>query len=157
MRLEVGRVGRAHGLAGGVVVSFVTDRVAERTVPGAVLWAGERALEVLTAQPHQNDKWLMSFVGVTSRDEAEALRGQLLDAEPVDDPDALFIHHLIGKAVIDQHGVDHGPVVSVVANPASDLLELEDGRLVPLAFVVDRDDASIRVAVPAGLLDDDGV
>ena len=34
--------------------------------------------------------------------------------------------------VVDQHGTNHGPVVSMVANPASDLLELEDGRLVPL-------------------------
>lgn len=153
--LEVGRITRAHGLKGGLVVDFVTDRVAERTAPGAVLWAGERRLEVMTAQPHQGTKWLIAFAGVTSREEAERLHGQVLRAEPIDDPDALFVHELIGRTLVDQHGTAHGPVVSVVANPASDLLELADGRLVPMVFVTGSEGSEVTVSVPAGLLDDD--
>lgn len=155
--LQVGRIARAHGLNGLVLVDLITDRTAERTAPGAVLWAGSRPLEIVSAKPHQARKWLVSFAGVASREEAERLHGAELRAEPIDDPDALFVHRLIGRIVIDQHGVAHGPVVSVVANPASDLLELEDGRLVPLAFMVDQpgDDNTILVSVPAGLLDDD--
>ena len=58
-------------------------------------------------------------------------------------------------------GVDHGPVVAVQANPASDLLELDSGALVPLRFVVggvehDRDGRVVRVDPPDGLLDLDG-
>ncbi|MEZ5410772.1 MAG: ribosome maturation factor RimM [Acidimicrobiales bacterium] len=153
--LEVGRITRPHGLKGGVVVDLVTDRVAERTAPGAVLWAGERRLEVVTAQPHQGSKWLVAFAGVTSREEADRLHGRVLRAEPIDDPDALFVHELIGRTVVDQHGKAHGPVVSVVANPASDLLELADGRLVPMVFVTGSADDEVSVTVPAGLLDDD--
>jgi len=42
-----------------------------------------------------------------------------------------------------------------VENPASDLLELEDGRLVPSVFVVDHQPGErLVVEVPDGLLDD---
>ena len=153
--LQVGRIARPHGLNGMVVVDLSTDRVAERTARGAVLFAGERPLEVVSAQPH-GAKWLVAFAGVGSREDAERLHGAVLQAEAIEDPDALFVHHLIGCTVVDQHGRNHGPVVSVVANPASDLLELEAGRLVPLTFLVERpDDHTLLVSVPAGLLDPD--
>jgi len=46
-------------------------------------------------------------------------------------------------------------VVALIDNPASDLLELDDGRLVPLAFLVGYEPGiRIDVEVPAGLLDD---
>jgi len=47
-------------------------------------------------------------------------------------------------------------VIALIDNPASDLLELDDGRLVPLAFLVGFEPGiRIDVEVPAGLLDDD--
>jgi 16S rRNA processing protein RimM len=152
--LEVGRIGRAHGLRGEVAVTFITDRVAERTAPGAELWAGELRLEVAAARPH-GGKWLLSFAGVDDRDQARALTGSTLRAQALDESDTggVFVHELIGKVVVDQHGADHGPVVAVVENPASDLLELADGRLVPLAFLEAVSDSQVAVAVPPGLLD----
>lgn len=151
--LEVGRVGKPHGLKGEVVVDFVTDRVDERTTPGAVLWAGDRRLEVRSARPHQR-KWLVSFDDVSDRSDAERLRGLVLEAIAIDDPDTVFVHELIGKTLVDQHGASHGAVTAVVENPASDLLELGDGRLVPLAFLTRYDAEVVEVEVPAGLLDD---
>lgn len=153
--LEVGRIGRPHGLNGEVSVDFLTDRVDERTAPGAELWAEGRRLEVAAARPHQK-KWLVTFAGVADRTAAERLRGLVLEAVALDDPDAVFVHQLIGKTLVDQHGTGHGEVVAVVENPASDLLELADGRLVPLVFLVDHDTESVRVSVPAGLLDELG-
>lgn len=45
---------------------------------------------------------------------------------------------------------------AVLDNPASDLLELEDGRLVPSVFIVDyQPGARVAVEVPSGLLDGD--
>lgn len=152
--LEVGRIGKAHGLKGEVVVDFITDRTEERTEPGTELLAGDVMLRVASARPHQQ-RWLVRFEGIGDRNQAEALRGRSLQAEAFDDPDAVFVHELIGKDVIDQHGTAHGPVVSVIDNPASDLLELADGRLVPLAFYVEHDAEVISVSVPPGLLDDD--
>lgn len=151
--LEVGRVGKAHGLKGEVVVDFTTDRTDERAAPGVSLWSDERHFVVATARPHQQ-KWLIRFEGIERREEAELLRGLVLKAEAIDDPEAVFIHQLIGKRLVEADGTDHGPVVAVIDNPASDLLELDDGRLVPLAFYVSHDDQAVTVSVPAGLLDD---
>ena len=152
--LEVGRIGKAHGLKGEVVVDFITDRIAERTATGAELWAGETRLEIVAARPHKT-KWIIRFDGVNSREQAESIRGALLTAPAIDDADAIFVHVLIGKSLVDQYGTNHGPIVAVVENPASDLLELADGQLVPLAFYVDSDEVVVSVSVPAGLLDDD--
>jgi 16S rRNA processing protein RimM len=153
--LEVGRIGKAHGLRGEVAVEFTTDRVTERTAAGARLWAGDDCLTVATARPHQR-RWLIRFEGIDDRTGAERLRGRVLRADPIDDPDAVFVHQLVGLSVIDQHGTDHGPIVALVDNPASDLLELEGGALVPMAFYRGHGpDDTVLVEVPPGLLDGD--
>ena len=78
----------------------------------------------------------------------------MLLAEPIDDPDELWVHELIGATVIDQHGVAHGTVTRVLDNPASDLLELDSGTLVPVRFVVAHTPGEeIHVDVPVGLFD----
>lgn len=147
--LEVGRIYKAHGLRGEVVVGLITDRN-ERVAPGAVLFTDDATLVVQASRSHQ-ESFLVQFVSVTDRNGAEVLHGKTLYAEPIDDPDALWVHELIGKTVIDQDNVNRGEVVAVVANPASDLLELNSGALVPLTFVVGNDGDIIRVDVPNGL------
>ncbi len=169
--LEVGRIEKAHGLRGEVVVRLLTNMVDDRTAPGAVLRAGDRTLVIVRSRPH-GDRWLVTFDGVDDRDRADALRGRTLLAEALTsdgtDPGppsvstdhgsevVAFVHELVGRRVVDQHGTDHGPVAAVIDNPASDLLELGDGRLVPLTFYRGLDAATdtISVDVPDGLLDD---
>jgi 16S rRNA processing protein RimM len=150
--LEVGRVKKAHGLRGEVIVSLITDRV-ERVAPGTSLVAGERVLEVEASRPHQKH-FIVSFVGVLSREQADELQGLALHAEPLDDPDELWVHDLIGAPV---HGVDGaavGVVDAVQWNPASDLLVLDNGALVPVLFVVEhRDDGVVVIDPPEGLFD----
>ena len=150
-RLEVGRISRAHGIRGEVLVVLVTNRV-ERVAPGAVLHAGARELAVLASRPHQNG-WIVAFDGVLDRSAAEALRGVVVAAEPLDDPDELWVHELVGATVVEVGGADRGRVASVLANPASDLLVLDSGALVPLAFVVDRTEDRIVIDPPEGLFD----
>jgi len=160
--LEVGHIAKPHGLGGQVLVTLTTTE-ASRLQVGSRLLAGGRWLEVEAAEPQQQ-RWLVRFAGVADRVAAEALAGEVLRAEPKPDADdgdtaALWVHELIGARVVDAAGRDHGPVVSVVANPASDLLELASGVLVPLRFVVDgvRDGPEGRVVhvdPPAGILDE---
>ena len=150
--LEVGRVKKAHGLRGEVIVSLITDRV-ERVAPGALLVSGGRTLEVEASRPHQKH-FIVSFVGVLSREDAEALQGTTLQAEPLDDPDELWVHELIGAPVQHVDGSAVGVVDAVQANPASDLLVLDGGALVPVLFVVERrDDGTVVIDPPEGLLD----
>ena len=153
--LEVGRVDRPHGIKGEVVVSLVTNR-AERLNPGAELQTSDSTLVVRRARPLEN-RWLVTFEGYADRDAAERLRGAVLLAEPLEDPDELWVHRLIGAEVVCSAGVARGRVSAVQANPASDLLVLDGGALVPLTFVVSVEGAggSARILVdePAGLFD----
>lgn len=143
---------RAHGLHGEVVVELLTNRT-ERVEPGSVLTLrrGER-LEVVRASPHLG-RWIVAFAGVGDRTAAEGLRGEVLLAEPLDDPAELWVHELVGTIVVDPDGRELGRVEAVEANPASDLLVLDGGGLVPLRFVVDRAPGRVTVDVPTGLLD----
>lgn len=149
MLLEVGRITRAHGIRGEVIVDLVTDRT-ERLAPGAVLHSGNMTLVVERSSPHLG-RWIVAFAGVGDRNAAEALQGAVLSAPPIEDPSALWVHELIGSTVVDGGGVARGRVVSVVANPASDLLELDDGSLVPVRFVVRFEAGTVTVDVPEGL------
>ena len=156
-RLEVGRVGRAHGLRGELNVRFTSNRP-ERSEPGAILYAGERRLVVAAARPHR-DAMLVRFEGVVDRTAAEQLQGELLTADPLPGPPTrdereVWVHEVIGSRVVDDTGRVVGEVVAVEANPAHDLLVLDDGTLVPLVFVVEQRDGTVVIAPPAGLLPD---
>jgi len=153
LRLEVGRIGRAHGLQGDVHVVPITNR-AERFAPGAVLYAGDRTLVIERAR-RQNDRWVVRFVGVDDRNGAEALRNQLLTGDAIDETsdDELWVHELIGAEVRDRAGAVLGRVVAVEANPAHDLLVLDSNALIPMVFVTAHGDGVVTVDVPEGLLD----
>ncbi|HZI44194.1 MAG TPA: ribosome maturation factor RimM [Ilumatobacter sp.] len=149
--LEVGRIGRAHGVRGDVLVHLTTDRV-ERLTAGSRLKAGERWLTV-TAASRANDRWRVHFEGVDDRSAAEALARVVLAAEPIDDPDTLWVHQLIGAEVVEVAGMSRGRCVAVIDNPAADLLELESGALVPVSFVVSFADGIITIDPPDGLFE----
>jgi 16S rRNA processing protein RimM len=149
--LEVGRVTKAHGVRGDVIVALVTDRL-ERVAVGSVLHAGDRVLRVIASRPHQKHH-IVSFDGVTSREDADALHGAVLRAEPLADEDELWVHELIGSVVVNGAGDRLGVVESVQANPASDLLVLDTGALIPAVFMLSHDDGAVLVDLPEGLLD----
>jgi len=151
VRLEVGRVARAHGLRGEVVVDPITDQPG-RFDAGTVFDTSKGRLVITASRPFQH-RFLVSFESCTTREQAEALRGVSLEAEPLEGSDELFVHQLVGCSVVDQDGVERGTVTSVEANPAADLLVLDSGALVPLNFVTAVADDRIEVDVPAGLFD----
>jgi 16S rRNA processing protein RimM len=149
--LDVGRVVKPHGLKGEVIVELTTNRT-ERIAPGTVLATDAGDLVIERSSAHQG-RWIVSFAGRRTREDADALRGTVLRAEPIEDPDALWVHDMIGTDVFDTAGARLGVVESVQANPASDLLVLDTGGLVPLTFLVSRAPGRLVVDPPAGLLD----
>ena len=152
--LEVGRIVKAHGIRGEVIVDLVSNRPEVRLAPGSILSTAGADLEVLTATPHQG-RWIVAFRGLEDRNRAERYRGTVLSAPPLDDDgqDTLWVHELVGAEVVDLSGRPYGPVEAVEANPASDLLVLAGERLVPLVFVVTRTPGRVVIDPPAGLLD----
>jgi len=174
-QLEVGRIVRAHGIRGEVIVEAVSNRP-ERFAAGSELTAkpggpGESPVTsgvfvVLRAGPHggpapagrvARSRWIVAFEGVVDRTQAETLRGTVLFGEPLaggdSDGDELWVHELVGAEVTDSSGTVLGRVAAVEANPASDLLVLEDGALVPMVFVVEVAPGRVVIDPPAGLLE----
>jgi 16S rRNA processing protein RimM len=100
-----------------------------------------------------NDRWRVHFEGIDDRTVAEAMAGTVLRAEPIEDPDVLWVHHLIGAQVVELDGTVRGRCVAVLDNPAADLLELESGALVPVTFVVSSADGIVTIDPPDGLFD----
>jgi 16S rRNA processing protein RimM len=92
------------------------------------------------------------FAGVDDLDGAEALRGVVLSAAPLEAGDDPWVHELIGCEVRDTTGRALGTVTGVEANPAHDLLVLNGGALVPMPFVVEHSPGLVVIDPPEGLL-----
>ena len=152
--LEVGKIGRPHGVKGDLVVSFTSD-VESRREPGSRLVisssSGPVELTVVTCRVH-GDRHVVHFAGVDDRTAAERLVNKVLLAAPVDaDDDTLWVHELIGSRVVDASGREWGRCVSVIANPAHDILEISNGALVPAVFVVSCSNGTTVIDPPEGL------
>jgi 16S rRNA processing protein RimM len=140
---------------GDIYVDLITDRT-ERLDAGARLQLRGTWHTVARSKP-AGTRWLVHFEGVDDRNAAEAIGGASLLAEPlpaVAAGDDLYVHDLIGCEVVDQRGVMQGRCISVLANPAHDILELDTGWLVPVVFVQGFVDGRVAVVAPDGLFSD---
>jgi len=126
----------------------------QRLDPGAVVSTERGPLTVVSSSRH-HDRWIVQFQGFTDRDQAEGWRGVVLRAEALadDGEDVLWVHELVGCAVTLPDGTDVGTVTAVESNPASDLLVLDSGSLVPVVFVTDNAQGRVVIDPPEGLLD----
>jgi len=153
--LEVGRIGKPHGIKGDLFVSFTSD-LPERRQVGTTLTlkdsSGIRTLTIVTVRPQQ-DRFVIHFEGIDDRNMAEHLTNKFLFAEPIENDEALWVHELIGSTVIDQAGTTWGTVVGVVRNPAHDILEISNGSMIPMPFVVSCKLGITTINPPEGLLD----
>jgi 16S rRNA processing protein RimM len=176
MDLVVGRVVKAHGIGGEVVVDVRTDDPQERFAPGTALRArardkSERTLVVDSMREHSG-RLLVRFVGVASRDAADALRGSLFivdtaDLPAISDPDEFYDHQLEGLRVRTIAGLDVGTVAEVLHTPAGEILAVRpddgDGPEVLVPFVgaivtaVSLEDGLVEIDPPDGLLDLDSI
>lgn len=171
MELVVGRVVKAHGLSGELVVDVRTDDPDERFAPGIRLrlraprggTAGDVVIE--SARPH-GARMLVRLVGVEDRDGADALRGNvfLIDSAelpPIEDPDEFYDHQLEGLAVCTRDGRRIGSVAEVLHTAAGELLSVRDaeGNELLIPFVgaivtsVSLSTGVIEIEPPEGLLE----
>ena len=170
MELTVGRVAKAHGVTGELVVEVRTDDPELRFAPGAILRARasdhrERNYVVAAVRPHGN-RLLLRLEGVADRDAADALRGSLFvidsdDLPPIDDPDTYYDHQLEGLLVRTTAGRDIGTVTEVLHTAGGELLAVnraETGELlVPFVSAivtsVSLDSGIVEIDPPEGLLE----
>ena len=163
----IGRVVRPQGNRGEVVVASETDFGAERFQPGAkvhTLRHGPVEVMTVTSSREHDGRWVVGFSGVSSIDDAEALRGLELRI-PADDLRALhtgthYVHDLVGCRVETIAGEAAGTVRDVQFGSGSPLLVAEAaGEEVLIPFTSDvcrRVDTAARLIVidpPEGLLE----
>jgi 16S rRNA processing protein RimM len=163
----VGRIARAHGLKGQVIVNLETDFPETRFRPGAEVFVNRRgAVEPLTMTTvrFHRERPIIGLRGVEDMNAATALAGSELRV-PIEWlaplPEGSFYHHdLVGCAVETRSGGRIGVVSAVEGDLGGSRLVIETGAgevLVPLArnicTTIDPSRKRIVVEPPEGLLD----
>jgi 16S rRNA processing protein RimM len=163
----VGRIARAHGNRGQVIVNLETDFPDERFQPGAELFIERNrrieALRVSSVRFHRA-RPVIGIEGVETMNDAEALAGRELRV-PVDRLAPLpggtyYRHDLVGCRVETAGGDRVGTVTSVEGAVDRSTLVVAGARgevLIPLAAeictTIDPAEKRIVVDPPDGLLD----
>jgi 16S rRNA processing protein RimM len=173
----VGRVRRAHGIRGEVVVEVLTDDAKKQFAVGRRLLAGTTSGDIAPRDgplPHQltirraapfKNSWILRFAEIADRNEAEQWRDRYLlvpgpEAAPADTGE-VFYHDLIGMRVERTDGREVGRVTALYEVPQGVLLEVatEHGSAMlpygpPLVVRAELDRQTLVIDPPAGLLED---
>ncbi len=172
----VGRVRKAHGIRGEVVVEPITDAPDAIFASGRRVFAGTASgdlapnrveLHVASSRPF-NDGFLVAFTEVPDRTVAETWRGRYLllpvDELPAPTDEEIYVHELPGMRVVLESGeavgtveetydLPQGLAIDVRREPPREretVLILYDERTIAS---VDRDARVIVVTPPEGLLE----
>jgi 16S rRNA processing protein RimM len=169
----IGRVRKAHGIRGDLVIEPITDAPGSVFAPGKRVLAGNangdrakdgRELHITSASPFKGG-FIVHFDEVADRNAADAWRDRFLllpadELEPLGE-DEVYVHELPGMRVRLENGGDVGTVVATYERPQGLTLDVERGKgstvLIPYDRVVTSIDREMRIIVidpPAGLLDD---
>ncbi|HXT18643.1 MAG TPA: ribosome maturation factor RimM [Gemmatimonadaceae bacterium] len=168
----VGRVRKAHGIRGDLVVEAITDEPDAVFAPGRRVFAGtpsgDRAkdgkeLHVASATPFKGG-YIVHFEEIDDRSVADTWRERFLllpadELQPLGD-DEVYVHELPGMRVEMENGDVIGTVVATYELPQGLTLDVErePGRtvLIPYDRIVtslDREARRIVIDPPVGLLD----
>jgi 16S rRNA processing protein RimM len=161
----VGLITGAHGINGEVKLrSFTAEPEAIAAYSPLETAAGNKV--TVAKLRASKDGFIASLKGVIDRNAAEALRGTELFVPrarlPELEDDAVYIHDLIGAAVMLMDGAKLGEIVGVENYGAGDLIEVRvEGRkdtvLIPFAqgYVMETTAEKVVVDLPEGFLDEE--
>lgn len=125
-RVTVGRVGRAHGLAGAFVVEQASTAQGRFAV-GAVLLAGGEPARVVESK--------RAGGRVVVRLDRAVDRGALLEVQRADlpppDEGSYYIADLVGLDVVEEGARSLGRVSEITPGVANDVIELDSGLALP--------------------------
>ena len=169
----VGRVRRAHGIRGELVVETLTDAPDAIFAPGRRVFAGTRDGEMtrgqielrVTHSSHFKGGMIVGFEDITSRTEADTWRDRtfLVPEDEVEPPSEgeVFIHDLVGMRVVRVSGEEIGTITQILELPQGLLMDVEraQGKSVLLPFndhtvtAVDSEQRVVHVDPVEGLID----
>jgi 16S rRNA processing protein RimM len=170
----VGRVRRAHGIRGEVVIEPLTDAPDAVFAPGRRVFSGTvqgdpapdaRELVVKNSRPFKGGGWIVAFEGFADRNEAERWRNRSVLAPSSELAPAgeheVYLHDLLGLTVVHARSSETiGDVTDVYEVPQGIMLDVRrPGGSVLIPFrpeVVTRVDLAARqlaIDPPEGLLE----
>ena len=131
--IAVGRITRAHGIKGEVVVQPLSE-VPSRFDAGSRLFLREDDRDPLTVtgtRAHRG-RLLVTFEGVRDRDQAEGLAGSFLfvpseSAPPLPEGE-YWTHELVGCDVLTEDGRALGPIREIIHTSANDVWVTESNE-----------------------------
>jgi 16S rRNA processing protein RimM len=170
----VGRVRKAHGIRGDLVVEPITDAPDAIFAPGRRVVAGtpagdptkdRRELHIVTSTPFKGG-FIVHFTEIDDRTAADMWRDRFLlvpgdELEPLGENE-VYVHELPGMRVELESGETIGEVIATYELPQGLTLDVARGEdekksiLIPydrIVISVDRVLRVIRIDPPAGLLD----
>ncbi len=153
----VGRVRKAHGIRGELLVEPITDAPDAVFVSGRRLFAGTatgdpspdgQELHITAVRQHMESVRL-TLAEVPDRSAAELWRGRFLlvpqDELPPPDDDEIYLHDLIGMQVVHVDGRPLGHVVDTYDLPQGLMLDLRPVSGGPTYFMPWRDEILVQV------------
>jgi 16S rRNA processing protein RimM len=149
-RVEIGRISRVHGIRGEVVIA-THDPGSDSLDSLEALWVGGTQRRVLRARSTHRG-WLVQLEGVVTRNDAEALRGQVIEVDRAAlslGEDDVLLDDLIGCRVQRLDGTPWGTIAAIEGG-MQDRLVIHDGdieRQLPLV-----DEFVIAIDLPAGVV-----
>jgi len=168
----VGRVRKAHGIRGELVVEPITDTPERIFAPGQRVFAGtvrgdlapdRRELHVDRATRFK-EGFIVAFREIADRTTAEQWRNRFFlvppgEVPPLDEGE-VYVHELVGMRALLESGAPLGEVDAVYELPhglAIDVKRADGGGTVLLLYqqsviAVDRETRTLTVTVPEGLL-----
>ena len=127
MKVQVGKVGKPHGLAGAFVVEEASDDP-ERFAEGVTL--------LVDGEPAQVVESKRAGGRPVIRLDRDVLRGAPIEVErsALSEPEEneFYAFQLVGLEVEEAGGRKLGRVMEVSSGPANDVLELDTGLALPL-------------------------
>jgi 16S rRNA processing protein RimM len=151
-RVVVGRVGRPHGVHGAFVVDRASDDP-QRFAIGARLFAGGEPAEVVESKRVGGNRLAIRLDRRVERGaDLEVDRAELPETEE----DTYYVFQLVGLTVVEDGGRELGRVRDVLEYPANDVLELENGVVLPMIedCVLNVDVTGGRIVVATGYAPD---
>jgi 16S rRNA processing protein RimM len=150
--VQVGRVGKPHGLDGG----FFVDGASERKgvfAAGATLFAAGEPASVVASRHGSGGRPVIRLDRHVERGAELAVARATLPS--LADEDEFYVFQLVGLSVEEEDGRLLGRVREVLEYPGNDVLELDSGASLPLveACVQQVDLAGGRIVVAAGFAD----
>jgi 16S rRNA processing protein RimM len=125
--LAVGKLRRPHGVRGEMLMSVWTD-FPERLQPDKEIYLGKsyQPYQINTIRDHRQEL-IVSFEGLTSRDDVGHLRNQVVYVRASEIPalpdDGIYLHQLIGlKVISEEDETELGIVTEIIETGANHVL-----------------------------------